>query len=180
MDKAQTEMDDRANKVLILGIGNDIQQDVGIPVKLTMDMKDLFPGETVDCESLFVGGLELLEYIHGYRGAIFIDTIRTVRQDAGRVHVFSIQDYQDTLHLSCRHDVTFQMSLKLGKKLGFLIPGNIMIIGIEILEDLEFGAKLSKDLNLRYNGIRRKVKNLVNGFCKNIEIKSTDQNKDGI
>ncbi len=167
-------MDDRANKVLILGIGNDIQQDVGIPVKLTVDMKDLFPADRVACESLFVGGLELLEYIHGYQGVIFIDTMKTDQKRAGRVHVFSVQDYQETLHLSCRHDVSFHMSLKIGHKLGFLIPENILIIGIEILEDLEFGAKLSKDLNFRYNDIRRDVKNLVDSFCKNIEIRSTD------
>ena len=173
-------MDDRANKILILGIGNDIQQDVGIPVKLTMDMQDRFPAERVDCESLFVGGLELLEYINGYQGVIFIDTIKTDQKKAGRVHVFSVQDFQETLHLSCRHDVSFKMSLKIGHTLGFLIPENILIIGIEILEDLEFGAKLSKNLNLQYNGIRREVKTLVDSFCKNIEIRSADQNKDGI
>jgi hydrogenase maturation protease len=173
-------MDDRANKVLILGIGNDIQQDVGIPVMLTMDMKDLFPADRVDCESLFVGGLELLEYLHGYQGVIFIDTIKTDQKKAGRVHVFSVQDYQETLHLSCRHDVSFKMSLKIGQTLGFLIPENILIIGIEILEDLEFGAKLSKDLNLQYNDIRGEIIKLVESFCKNIEIRSADQNKEGL
>jgi hydrogenase maturation protease len=173
-------MDDRANKVLILGIGNDIQQDVGIPVMLTMDLKDLFPAERVDCESLFVGGLELLEYLHGYQGVIFIDTIKTDQKKAGRIHVFSVQDYQETLHLSCRHDVSFKMSLKIGQTLGFLIPENILIIGIEILEDLEFGAKLSKDLNLQYNKIRGEVRKLVESFCKNIEIRSADQSKEGL
>jgi hypothetical protein len=72
------------------------------------------------------------------------------------------------------------MSLKIGQTLGFLIPENILIIGIEILEDLEFGAKLSKDLNLQYNDIRREVRNLVESFCKNIEIRSADQNKEGL
>ena len=46
-------MDDRANKVLILGIGNDIQQDVGIPVRLTRDMKDLVPAGDFDFEVNF-------------------------------------------------------------------------------------------------------------------------------
>jgi len=171
-------MDERENKVLILGIGNDIQQDVGIPVRLTRDMKDLLPAGMVDCESLFVGGLELLEYIHGYKGVIFIDTIKTDQLDAGRVHVYSVEDYQETLHLSCRHDVSFRMSLELGEKLGFNIPANIMILGIEILEDLEFEARLSKELDIKYNGIRRKVKNLAHSFCKDIVIRSADQNKD--
>ena len=60
-------MEDRENKVLILGIGNDIQQDVGIPVRLTRDMKNLVPAGDFDFECLFIGGLELLEYINGYK-----------------------------------------------------------------------------------------------------------------
>ena len=171
-------MDNRANKVLILGVGNDIQQDVGIPVRLTRDMKDLVPGGSFDFECLFVGGLELLEYINGYKGVVFIDTIKTDQQAAGRVHVFTTGDYKETLHLSCRHDVSFKMSLEMGRKLGFIIPEKIMVLGIEILEDLEFGASLSDDLKHRYNEVRTKVKDLVMNFSSGIVIRSTDQNND--
>jgi hydrogenase maturation protease len=171
-------MDDRANKVLILGIGNDIQQDVGIPVRLARDMKDLVPAGTFDFECLFIGGLELLEYINGYRGVVFIDTMKTDQRTAGRVHVFTTGDYQETLHLSCRHDVSFKMSLEMGRKLGFIIPEKILVIGIEILEDLEFGATLSDDMKHRYSGIREEVQNLVMDFSSRIVIRSTDQNKD--
>jgi hydrogenase maturation protease len=171
-------MDDRANKVLILGIGNDIQQDVGIPVRLTRDMKDLVPAGDFDFECLFIGGLELLEYINGYGGVVFIDTIKTDHPKAGRVHVFKTGDYQETLHLSCRHDVSFKMSLEMGRKLGFIIPEKILVIGIEILEDLEFSATLSDDLKYKYIGIRTEVKNLVMNLSRNIAIRSTDYNKD--
>jgi len=171
-------MDDRANKVLILGIGNDIQQDVGIPVRLARDMKDLVPAGTFDIECLFIGGLELLEYINGYKGVVFIDTIKTDQQTAGEVHVFTTGDYQETLHLSCRHDVSFKMSLEMGRKLGFIIPERILILGIEILEDLEFGATLSNDLKHKFNGIRTEVKNLVMNFRRSIAVRSTDQNNE--
>jgi hydrogenase maturation protease len=171
-------MDDRDNKVLILGIGNDIQQDVGIPVRLTRDLKDLVPAGAFDFECLFIGGLEFLEYINGYKGVVFIDTIKTDQKTAGRVHVFTTGDYQETLHLSCQHDVSFKMSLEMGRKLGFIIPEKILVIGIEILEDLEFDATLSDDLKHRYKGIRTKVKNLVMNFSKSIMIRSTDQNND--
>ena len=171
-------MDDRDNKVLILGIGNDIQQDVGIPVRLTRDMKDLVPAGDFDFECLFIGGLELLEYINGYKGVVFIDTIKTDQQTAGRVHVFTTGDYQETLHLSCRHDVSFKMSLEMGRKLGFIIPEKILVLGIEILEDLEFGATLSDDMKHRYSGIRSEVQNLVMNFSRSIVIRSTDKNND--
>ncbi len=167
-------MEDRANKVLILGIGNDIQQDVGIPVRLTRDLKDVVPAENFDFENIFVGGLELLEFINGYQGVIFIDTIKTDQSVAGRVHVFNAGDYQETLHLSCRHDLSFKMTLEMGRKLGFIIPEKIRVIGIEILEDLEFSASLSADLQPRYREIRSAVKDQVIEFSRNIVFRSTD------
>ncbi len=164
--------------MLVLGIGNDIQQDVAIPFMLIRDMKDLFPAGILDFECLFVGGLELLEYINACKGVVFIDTIKTGKKAAGRVHVFTAGDYQETLHLSCRHDVSFKMSLDMGRRLGFIIPDNILVIGIEILEDLEFGASLSDHLEKQYVEILAEVKDLVLEFSRGIMIGSTDQTND--
>jgi hypothetical protein len=66
----------------------------------------------------------------------------------------------------------------MGRKLGFIIPENILVLGIEILEDLEFGASLSDDLKHRYNGIRREVKNLVMNFSRSMAVRSNDQNNE--
>jgi hypothetical protein len=70
------------------------------------------------------------------------------------------------------------MSLEMGRKLGFIIPEKILVIGIEILEDLEFDATLSDDLKHRYNGIRTEVKNLVMNFSRSIPVRSADQNNE--
>ena len=166
-------MKDRSNKILVLGVGNDIHQDVGIPVKLTEDLQGILKTESIDFENLFVGGLELLEYIHGYKGVVFIDTIKTDEGVPGRVHHFTVDNYRETLHLSCRHDVTFHMSLEIGNTLGFNITDEIMIIGIEILEDLEFGAVLSNDLKNHYPDILSEVRNFVDEFSRRILISTS-------
>ena len=171
-------MEDRSNKVLILGVGNDIQQDVGIPVRLTRDLKDLVPAVNFDFENIFVGGLELLEYINGYQGIVFIDTIKTDQHLPGRVHVFTPGNYRETLHLSCRHDLSFHMTLEMGRKLGFLLPEKILVIGIEILEDLEFSASLSAELEPRYQEIRATVRDQVMEFSRDIVFRSFDRNCD--
>ena len=166
-------MKDRSNRILVLGIGNDIQQDVGIPVKLTEDLQNILKPVRIDFENIFVGGLELIEYIHGYKGVIFIDTIKTAEGVPGRVHHFSIDNYRETLHLSCRHDVSFHMSLEIGNTLGFDITDEIMIIGIEILEDLEFGAMLSDDMKYQYPDILSQVSNYVDEFSRRILISTS-------
>ena len=166
-------MKDRSDRILILGLGNDIHMDVGIPVKLTEDLQTILKPEIFDFENLFVGGLELLEYINGYKGVVFIDTMKTDEETPGRVHVFSVDNYRETLHLSCRHDVSFLMSLEIGKTLSFNITDEIMIIGIEILEDLEFGAALSNDLINHYPDILARVRKYVDEFSKKILISTS-------
>ncbi len=166
-------MENRSNRILVLGIGNGIQQDVSIPVRLTEDLQNLLKSVSIDYENIFVGGLELLEYINGYKGLVFIDTIKTEKGSPGDVHVFTVDDYRETLHLSCRHDVSFHMSLEMGKTLGFKITNKILIIGIEILEDLEFGSVLSNDLRQQYPEILAEVMNHVEEFSRRTLIQTS-------
>lgn len=166
-------MKDRSNRILVLGIGNDIQMDVGIPVKLTEDLQNILKHVNIDFENIFVGGLELLEYINAYKGVVFIDTLKTEKGIPGNVYLYSVDDYRETLHLSCRHDVSFHMSLEIGKTLGFDIPDEILIIGVEILEDLEFGASLSNDLEYLYPDILTQVKTHVEEFSRRTLIRTS-------
>jgi hydrogenase maturation protease len=166
-------MIDRSKRILVLGIGNDIQKDVSIPVRLTEDLQNLLKTNSIDYENLFVGGLELLEYINGYRGLVFIDTMKTEESIPGRVHLSSADNFRETLHLSCRHDLSFQMTLEMGKTLGFNISDQILIIGIEILEDLEFGSVLSLDLKYHYPEILAQVRKHVEEFSRNTLIRTS-------
>lgn len=166
-------MKNRSNKILVLGLGNEIHQDVSIPVRLSEDLQVLLKPGNIDFENVFVGGLELLEYINGYKGVVFIDTLKTEKGIPGCVHTFSVDDYRETLHLSCRHDVSFQMTLEIGKTLGFDLPENILIIGIEILEDLVFGSMLSEDLKHYYPAILTQVKNMVEEFSRKTLIRTS-------
>ncbi len=166
-------MKTRSNRVLVLGLGNDIQQDVSIPVRLTEDIRDILKPVSIDFENLYVGGLELLEYINGYKGVVFIDTIKTEEGIPGRVHVFTLDNYRETLHLSCRHDVSFRMSMEIGKRVGFTITRDMLIIGIEIIDDLQFGPVLSDDLMDHYPDILARVRKQIVEFSRKILIQTS-------
>lgn len=154
-----------ANRVLLLGMGSEVLMDVGIPSRLVNDLKteDRYP--EMDFESIYLGGLDLLEYINGYNTVIFIDTIKTEEGIPGKIHYFSTENYRETLHLSCRHDLSFLDTLRLGERLGFYLPSSIRIIAIEITEDLEIGSVLSKELTDLYPEIRSKVVNCIDEIC---------------
>jgi hydrogenase maturation protease len=159
-------MGKRSDRILVLGIGNDIQRDVSLPVRLTEDLEALLGTGSLDYGNVCVGGLELLEHINGYRGVVFIDTIRAGEGLPGRVRAFGMESYRETLHLSCRHDVSFRDSLEVGKRLGIDVPDRILILGIDILEDLEFGLMLSDELRDRYPEILSRVRNHIEEFSR--------------
>ena len=153
-------------RILLLGIGSDILRDVGITSRLINDLRARLPYEEIDYHSIYLGGLDLLEYIDGYRAVIFIDTIKTMKGDPGKIHFFSPENYWETLHLSNRHDLSFSMTLELGKKLGFTLPVIMHVIAIEITEDLEIGTGLSEELNERYPEIRAEVERRIDKIYK--------------
>jgi len=155
-----------ANRILLLGIGSEILKDVGISSRLIDELRTHFQYEELDFESIYLGGLDLLEYINGYKTVIFIDTIKTENGDPGKVHFFSTENYRETLHLSNQHDLSFGMTIKLGKRLGFNLPAIMHVIAVEITEDLEIGSGLSKELEVRYPEIRSEVERWIERLYK--------------
>jgi hydrogenase maturation protease len=150
-------MDIQQEKVLILGIGNDILKDDGIGPKLVKDLKTRDFPNGLRFETCAMGGLEILEMVRDYHTVVFIDAIKTKDGLAGNVYYFQDADFRETMHLSNLHDVNFITALELGRKIKLNIPENIHIIAVEILEDMEFGRSLSPELEEKYTEILDKV-----------------------
>ena len=146
-----------SQKILVLGIGNDILTDDGIGPKLVGElMKMDFPAD-ITFKTAAVGGLEILEMLSGYNRVFIIDAIRTAHGRPGNVYFLSPEDFKETQNLTNLHDVSFLTALELGNKLDFQIPEEIMIIAVEIDEDLEFSEELSPALKKKYPEIVSKV-----------------------
>jgi hydrogenase maturation protease len=146
-----------SEKVLVLGIGNDILTDDGIGPKLVGELRKMdFPAD-ITFKTAAVGGLEILEMISGFPRVFLIDAIRTKNGKPGNVYFLSSEDFKETQNLTNLHDVSFLTALELGSKLDFQIPGEIMIVAVEIVEDLEFSEDLSPALKKRFPEILSKV-----------------------
>jgi hydrogenase maturation protease len=148
-------------KTLILGIGNDILTDDGIGPKLVLDLQKQEYADNIHFKNAFLGGLEILELIQGFKQVIFIDAIITEKGIPGTVYQFSPDDFKETLHLSNLHDANFLTALELGKKMNMTLPSDIHIIAIEIIEDRVFSDHFSPEIDNKYSGILESVKNLI-------------------
>ena len=125
-------------KILVLGIGNDILTDDGIGPKLVGELRKMdFPAD-ITFKTASVGGLEILEMISGFSRVFLIDAIRTKNGKPGTVYFLPAEDFSETQNLTNLHDVNFLTALELGSKLNFQIPGEIMdytVINTATLKD---------------------------------------------
>ncbi|MBN1598540.1 MAG: hydrogenase maturation protease [Bacteroidales bacterium] len=142
---------------LILGIGNDILSDDGIGIRLVNDLKVQLDEDTLQFDTLNVGGLEIVEQIQPYNKVIIIDAIKTKQGVPGEVMHLTPEIFKQTSHISSFHDISFLTAIKFGHKIGMNIPEQIDIIAIEIVEDMVFSSQLSPIIQKRYKRILKEV-----------------------
>ncbi len=147
----------RKNTTLVAGIGNVILMDDGIGPRIVKQLAEIQPALKADFESVWLGGLEVIDYIEGYQQVIFIDAIKTKNGIPGDTYYFTPEDFKETLHLSNIHDVSFLTAIQLGKTLGYQIPRSISIIAIEIVEDKIFGNEFSPIIKRKYPQIFQEI-----------------------
>jgi hydrogenase maturation protease len=153
-------------EILILGIGNEILTDDGIGVKIVKLLEKNFNNVSINYETIWVGGLDLIEVFDGYKIIIIIDAIKTGEKEPGFIWDLTPENFRDTLHLSNIHDLTFIEAINAGRKLGYKIPESIHVLAIEILEDTVFSKEFSSEIQHCYDrileSIVNKIKKIIN------------------
>jgi hydrogenase maturation protease len=148
-------------KILVLGIGNELLKDDGIGPKVVRKLQNFLPRKNIDYMTSAVGGMETIEILKDYDEAMIIDGISTEDGIPGTVYLMKYPFNKDSLHLSNAHDISFDMSVKLARRLNVPFPENISIIAIEIVEDREFGEELTPALQERYAEIFSYVAEII-------------------
>jgi hydrogenase maturation protease len=140
-------------KILVLGIGNELLKDDGVGPRVVKKLQNFLPYKHIDYATSLVGGMELIEIMKGYDEAVIVDGMMTEGGVPGTVYFMSHPLNKTTLHLSNAHDISFDTSVKLARQMGVSFPSRIYIIGIEIVEDRDFGESLSPELQEKYSEI---------------------------
>lgn len=148
----------RTATTLVLGLGNPILSDDAVGVRLALDVRRALSNRTdldvvPECS---VGGLNLLDYLLGYRRAIVLDAIHTTGGTPGELYRFDATRLRHTAHLSNIHDANFATTLSLGRRLGLRLPRDedIHIFAVEILDDRTFSRDLTPPVTRAYSACR--------------------------
>lgn len=147
------------DKILLFGLGSEILTDDGVGAKMVKQLQKELPQESFDSVTEFIFTLDSLSNIKGYSTVVFFDATITKNKKPGEISLATLEDFEETLHLSNVHEVGFLEYFRTWKNLGINIPKNIFIISIEIECYLKFGDELSELVSER---LSKNMKHITN------------------
>lgn len=150
-------MADPIERILVLGLGNEVLTDDAIGPRLVRWLESQCPDARVDYEVAATGGLTILEMAEGYQRAIFVDAIKTRGGVPGDVYWLTDKSFDSALHLTSVHDISFLQAFELGRALNLVVPDKVHVVAVEIVEDLVFSNDFSPPVAARWEEIRGEV-----------------------
>lgn len=154
-------------KTLIIGLGNPILTDDGVGFHVVEVLKETLPNsDSIEVAQASVGGVTLMEMMVGFDRVIIIDAFLTEQPKPGTIHRMTIDDLEvltPTQHTASPHDATLRTALEAGRRLGLILPKDIIIYAIEVMNVSDFSDQLTpsvaetipKVLNLILNEINQ-------------------------
>jgi hydrogenase maturation protease len=124
--------------ITIIGLGNEFLSDDGVGIRVVHELKTRLTDPSIAYEELAVGGLELLDYVVGFRECIIVDAITSGNQPAGTLYRFVQSPDQEPLKLSSSHQIDLGQVLALAKLLGAVLPSKLTVYGIEVADITTF------------------------------------------
>lgn len=129
---------------VIVGLGNEIASDDGVGIHaataLAAELRDRSDVEVV---ALPWAGFALLDVLRGRRCAVLIDALSTGIHRPGAVVRLDEDDFAGSVRLNSFHDISYPTVMALGRTMGWEMPDDVAIWGIEMAVSDEFGEELS-------------------------------------
>jgi hydrogenase maturation protease len=144
-------------KTLILGMGNPILKDDGVGLRVAEELQDKIHSQNTTVMVTELGGINLLELLVGYDQAIIIDSIKTSKGKPGHIYRLSPESILGSRHTNSTHGIDFADMLKLGKRLGMMMPQKIVIFAVEAEDTSTFGEKCTLAVNRAISVCKKRV-----------------------
>ena len=133
-------------KTLVLGLGNPILSDDGVGLQVAGQVQARVNRAEITILQTELGGINLLELLAGYDRAVIIDAIKTPEGKPGQIYQLGPRSLRGTRHTDSTHGIDFAGVLELGKRLGMLLPREIMILAIEAEDVATFNEGCSPEV----------------------------------
>ncbi len=154
--------------LLVIGLGNPLLGDDGVGWKVVESLQPQLALSGIETDLLSGGGLSLMERLVGYGSAIIVDSIYTGRQPKGTVTVFPLEALENPFvgHTASAHETNLLTALSMGRQLGAVLPGKVMIVAIESPDIYDFDDQLSPPVAAAVPPARAAVLQLIQQLAK--------------
>ncbi|MFX1513434.1 MAG: hydrogenase maturation protease [Promethearchaeota archaeon] len=135
------------NKILVLGIGNEILGDDRLGIEVVLQLKQQKPqSENIHYLTAPIAGLDVIDLLLDYNTVIIVDSWITNRKQK-RIRRIEVEDLEHTVTFTSPHQLNLVTGINLGKKLfPERMPNNIIMLVGEISPVEEFSECFSPDV----------------------------------
>ena len=159
----------KANKITVVGVGNELLKDEGVGVHVARALQEAPPPGNVELEIIDGGTLpDVVLSLEEVNKLIVVDTVQA-GGEPGAIYRFHSEDLKlGNRNFTSLHEISLLENLWLMDKFGKK-PDDIVIIGVEP-EDLNWGLELSEKIQQRVPQIIKVVLEEVgSGYAGNPE-----------
>lgn len=162
---------DKKNKVLLLGLGNDILSDDAIGLHVAREVRRRLCGiEGVEVRETCEMGVALLDHITGFEDLVLVDAIQTGRSPPGFLHEFDGGGLK-LLPAVSPHFLGVGETLALGRKLGMEMPSRVKIFAIEVEDPFTVSTQMTPALQRAMPTLVERVAAAVLGIAAKQSVK---------
>lgn len=147
------------NKILVLGIGNDILCDDAVGLVAARKIHDELSGE-VDVLESFGLGLDLLETLEGYEYALLLDAVMTGQCEPGTIMEFTQNDFAPEIS-SSPHYVGLPEVFKMAEKFHIPFPKETRILALEVEDPYQIYEGLTVTVEEALPALIGKAKEII-------------------
>lgn len=153
-----------SNEILLLALGNDLLRDDGVGLFAGREIKKKFDGK-IDIIETAESGLALLDHIVGYKKVLILDSIKREDREPGKILEIKIEELECNPSPS-PHYVGLPMSLQIGKRLGFPLPEEIVVLAMEVEDPYTLQEGLTDKVKSSLSDYVKRAEEILRGWVK--------------
>ncbi len=149
----------------VIGLGNLVLSDDALGLQVVRRARDLLDdlGEYVDFKENHSGGFDMLYDIIGYDRIIIVDCIVTGTCEPGTCITYSLDDFDNLKQVRPfnSHSVNLPTILEIGRKYGYHMPDEIIVLGIEVEDIATFSEKMTDKVSASIDTIVGEIREII-------------------
>jgi hydrogenase maturation protease len=154
---------------VVIGLGNDIATDDGVGIHVANELEvELHDRDDIDVVALPWAGFALLDVLRGRRVAVIVDSLVTGTHAPGTIVPLGADALSGSVRLNSFHDINYPTVLGLGRSLGWEMPDDVAIFGVETAVADEFGETLTPAVADAVTAVVHEVKQFIDAMDTSI------------